>query len=71
MCSDNYPQIRCISCNKVLMEGEIIEGVIKKKCRCGVTNTIRADKNKPAGQVTGIPYEERLKTIKHRRAIRT
>lgn len=45
-----YPQIRCVSCNKVLMEGIIIDGIIIKKCKCGVSNTIKAEKIKPAGQ---------------------
>jgi phage FluMu protein Com len=30
--------IRCTACNKILYEAEIIEGTIRKKCKCGVWN---------------------------------
>lgn len=45
-----YPKIRCVSCGKVLMEGVIKDGIVVKKCRCGIINTISAEKPKSAGQ---------------------
>jgi phage FluMu protein Com len=34
---------RCIACNKVLFEAELIEGTIKKICKCGCVNTVKSE----------------------------
>lgn len=50
-------KFHCSSCGKVLFEGNITHGVIKKKCKCGTMNTIEI---KPADQA----FQERLDLAK-------
>ena len=40
--------VRCVSCGKILFEAEIKDGIVVKKCKCGVTNTIVSENKKPA-----------------------
>lgn len=47
------PKIRCISCSKIIAEGSISSGEIAIKCRCGVINTIKAEK-KPEGPIASL-----------------
>lgn len=48
----NAQPIRCVSCSSVLLEAELIEGIIIKKCpKCGIKNTFIGEKtNKPASR---------------------
>lgn len=64
MLSKTNDDINCSKCGKKIGEGEIIDGYIAIKCKCGVVNTI---KNKPKQ-----PYQDRMNlnqkeifTIKH------
>lgn len=47
--------IHCHSCGKVILEADIKDGAVRKKCKCGVWNIIEV---RPAGQAK--PYTERL-----------
>lgn len=40
--------VRCTSCGRVLFEAEIKDGIVVKKCKCGVTNTIVSENKTPA-----------------------
>lgn len=55
-------QIRCISCNKIIAEGNIQKGIIEIDCQhCGVTNKIEAT-HKDEKPVTDLPpYGERVR----------
>ena len=45
--------IRCISCTKIIAQGNITVGRIVIRCKCGVENVIEA-RNKPEGRVDAI-----------------
>lgn len=48
--------IRCIGCNKIICEAEVAVGVVKINCKCGVRNTITAEKIKQRESVTPFQY---------------
>lgn len=57
-------KIRCANCNKVLMEGKIKDGEIKKDCPgCGESNLITAEGVKIVAKNTK-PFQQRLKLEK-------
>ena len=53
--AENKPKlntIRCTNCGRVLFEAEIKDGIVVKKCKCGVINTI-ISVNKKSASLSG------------------
>lgn len=50
------PPIRCVSCTKIIAQGNMSVGRIIIRCKCGVENVIEA-RNKPEGLKYVIGHE--------------
>ena len=50
--NNNLKQFRCMDtkCNKVLFEAELINGTVKKNCKCGKVNIFTSSEKHKSGQ---------------------
>jgi phage FluMu protein Com len=48
-------EVKCPNCGRVLLEANLKDGAVRKKCKCGHLLTIEV---RPAGQPT--PYQNRV-----------
>lgn len=51
---------KCIKCKKKLAEGDIADGKVSIKCKCGTLNTIEV---RPKKYVQNAPYQSRINLI--------
>lgn len=57
-------EIRCSSCNRLIGKGEINDGAISLKCKCGKENTIIVSSANVVKKIGDVSFQDRIVTNK-------